>query len=104
MNKNTQKLALMPIIDKVDAAEPLLVYERTAAKILKISISDFRELVNHSVIPYRLHGGRSKRLYFVDDLRAYIGQLFYLSANWLQYMGPRRSTDSIAPMLDVLVM
>ena len=72
---NTQRLALVPLTDRVDAAEQLMVYETTAAKILKISIHDFRELVDLSIIPYRLHRGRSKRLYFVDDLRAYAGSL-----------------------------
>jgi hypothetical protein len=75
MNENKQRLALIPLTDCVDAAEQLLVYETTAAKILKISIHDFRDLVDHSVIPYRLHRGRSKRLYFVDDLRSYAGSL-----------------------------
>lgn len=75
MKKNTQKLALIPVTDRIDAAEQLLIYERTAAKILKISINDFRELVDLSVIPFRLHRGRSKRLYFVDDLRAYVRDL-----------------------------
>jgi flagellar biosynthesis GTPase FlhF len=75
MKKNTQKLALIPVTDRIDAAEQLLIYERTAAKILKISINDFRELVDLSVIPFRLHRGRSKRLYFVDDLRAYVKDL-----------------------------
>jgi hypothetical protein len=75
MIENAQKLALVPLTDQIDAAEQLLVYEKTAAKILKMSISHFRELVDRSVIPYRLHNGRSKRLYFVDDLRAYVKDL-----------------------------
>jgi hypothetical protein len=75
MNKNRQRLALVPLTDCVDAAEQLLVYETTAAKILKTSIHNFRELVDRSIIPYRLHDGRSKRLYFVDDLRAYARSL-----------------------------
>lgn len=75
MNENEQRLALVPLTNLVDAAEPLMVYETTAAKILKISIHDFRELVDLSIIPCRLHRGRSKRLYFVDDLRAYAGSL-----------------------------
>jgi len=48
----------------------LLVYETAAAKILKISIREFRRLVELSIIPYRLHRGRSRRLFFIDDLRA----------------------------------
>jgi hypothetical protein len=75
MNENAQKLALIPLTDRVDAAEQLLVYEKTAAKILKISIKHFRELVDLSVIPYRLHHGKTKRLYFIDDLRAYVKEL-----------------------------
>jgi hypothetical protein len=75
MNENEQRLALVPLTNLVDAAEPLMVYETTAAKILKISIHDFRELVDLSVIPYRLHRRRSKRIYFVDDLRAYARSL-----------------------------
>ena len=75
MNGNEQRLALVPLTDRVDAAEQLMVYETTAAKILKISIHDFRELVDLSVIPYRLHRKRSKRIYFVDDLRAYARSL-----------------------------
>jgi hypothetical protein len=76
MIENAQKLALVPLTDQVDAAEQLLVYEKTAAKILnKMSISHFREMVDRSVIPYRLHRGRTKRLYFVDDLRSYVKDL-----------------------------
>ena len=75
MNENEQRLALVPLTNRVDAAEPLMVYETTAAKILKISIHDFRELVDLSVIPYRLHRRRSKRIYFVDDLRDYARSL-----------------------------
>jgi hypothetical protein len=72
---NEQRLALVPLTARSDAAEQLLVYETTAAKILKISINDFRVLVDLSIIPYRLHQGRSKRLYFVDDLRSYVRDL-----------------------------
>jgi len=72
MDPNPQKLALVPLTDRIDAAEQLLVYEKTAAKALNISIHYFRDLVNQSAIPYRLHPRRSKRLYFVDDLRAYV--------------------------------
>jgi len=75
MTGKTQRLALVPLTDRIDAAEQLLVYEKTAAKVINISIRDFRELVNHSIIPYRLHCGHSKRLYFVDDLRAYVKDL-----------------------------
>jgi hypothetical protein len=78
---NGQKLALIPLTDRIDAAEQLLVYETTAAKILKISINNFRQLVNQSVIPYRLHHGRSKRLYFIEDLRMYARSLSPQYAN-----------------------
>jgi hypothetical protein len=75
MNGNGQKLALVPIADMVASAEQLLVYETAAAKILKISVRDFRRLVDQSVIPYRLHRGRSRRLFFVDDLKVYARNL-----------------------------
>jgi hypothetical protein len=75
MNANTQKLALVSMTNRVDAAEQLLAYESTAAKILKISIHYFRELVDRSIIPYRLHPGRTKRLHFVDDLKNYANSL-----------------------------
>jgi hypothetical protein len=75
MNSSEQRLALVPIADMAAAAEQLLVYETAAAKILKISIRDFRRLVEESVIPYRLHRGRSRRLFFIDDLKAYARSL-----------------------------
>jgi hypothetical protein len=74
VKSTSQKFALVPLTER-DAAEQLLVYETTAAKMLKISIHDFRNLVNDHVIPYRLHRGRSKRVYFIDDLRAYVRSL-----------------------------
>ncbi len=75
MDARDQKLALVPITDVVDAAQQLLVYETAAAKMLKISIREFRHLVEKSVIPYRLHRGRSRRLFFVEDLREYARNL-----------------------------
>lgn len=71
MNGNEQRLALVPITASVDMAEQLLLYETAAAKVLKISIREFRHLVDLSIIPFRLHSGRKKRLYFMEDLRAY---------------------------------
>ncbi len=75
MNGDEQRLALVPIAASVDMAEQLLVYETAAAKVLKISIREFRRLVDLSVIPFRLHNGRKKRLYYMDDLRAYAKSL-----------------------------
>ena len=75
MDSNRQKFALVPLGDRVESAEQLLVYEKAAAKILNISIHHFRDLVHQSVIPFRIHKGRSRRLYFVDDLRAYARSL-----------------------------
>ncbi len=75
MNANEQRLALVPIAASVDVAEQLLVYETAAAKVLKISIREFRRLVDLSVIPFRLHSGRKKRLYYMEDLRAYAKSL-----------------------------
>jgi len=75
MDSNPQKLALVPLSDRVNAAEQLLVYEKAAAKILNISIHHFRDLVHQSLIPFRIHQGRTRRLYFVDDLRAYARSL-----------------------------
>ncbi len=71
MNPNEQRLALVPIAGGADLAEQLLVYETTAAKVLKISIREFRHLVDLSIIPFRLHSGRKKRLFFIEDLKAY---------------------------------
>ena len=44
---------------------------RHLRKVLKISIREFRHLVDLSVIPFRPHGGRKKRLYYIEDLRAH---------------------------------
>ena len=65
MNGNEQILALVPIVASVDVAEPP-VYAAAAAKVLKISISTFRHVVDQSVIPFRLH---------IEDLRAYAKSL-----------------------------
>jgi hypothetical protein len=75
VNGNEQSLALVPIAASVDVAEQLLVYETAAAKALRISIREFRRLVDLSVIPFRLHSGRKKRLYYMEDLRAYAKSL-----------------------------
>ena len=75
MNPNTQKLALVPLIDKIEGGEQLLVYEQTAARMLKLSLRYFRDIVDQALIPYRFHAGMSKRLFFIDDLRAYAKSL-----------------------------
>ncbi len=75
MNEIEQRLALVPIAADVDMAKQLLVYESVAAKVLKISVREIRRLVDFSVIPCRLHSDRKKRLYFLEDLRAYARSL-----------------------------
>ncbi len=56
-------------------AKQLLVNESVTAKVLKISVREFRRLVDSSVIPCRLHSGRKKRLYFLEDLMVYVRSL-----------------------------
>ncbi len=75
MNGNEPRLALVPIAAGVEMAEQLLVYENAAAKVLKISIREFRRFVDSSVIPFRLHSGGKRRLFFIEDLRAYVKNL-----------------------------
>ena len=75
MKEIEQRLALVQIAADVDMAKQLLVYESAAAKVLMISVREFRRLVDSSVIPCRLHSGRKKRLYFLEDLRAYARSL-----------------------------
>ncbi len=75
MNEIEQRLALVLISVDVNLAEQLIVYESVAAKVLKISVREFRRFVDSSVIPCRLYGGRMKRLYFLEDLRAYARSL-----------------------------
>jgi hypothetical protein len=90
MNEIEQRLALVTIAADVDMAKHLLVYESVAAKALKISVREFRRLVDSSVIPCRLRNGRKKRLYFLDDLRAY--------ARSLEAQYARRSTGCVDDM------
>ncbi len=75
MNEIEQRLALVPTAADVDMAKQVLVYESVTAKVLKISIREFRRLVDSAVIPCRLHSGKRKRLYFVEDLKAYARSL-----------------------------
>jgi len=75
MNTVSTRLALVPIFSSIAPPEPLLLYETTAAKLLKISIHQFRQLVRDGVVPFRLHSGRSKRLYLLEDLRVYARNL-----------------------------
>ncbi len=75
MNENEQRLALVPIEAGVDLDSQLLVYENAAAKALKISIHEFRCLVDSSVIPCRLHSRRKRRLFFMEDLNVYAKSL-----------------------------
>ena len=43
--------------------------------MLRISIRELSRLVDLSAIPFRLHSGRKKRLYYIEDLRAYAKSL-----------------------------
>ncbi len=75
MNEEKQRYALIPITESVDVAGKLFVHEAAAAEALEIPIQEFRRLVGASVIPYRLLCSGRRRLYLVDDLKAYAKSL-----------------------------
>lgn len=68
------KLALLPIADGVTVPQAAL-YEKEAARYIKINIHGFRSLVNDGLIPYRTHIGMTRRIFLCSDLDRYLSKL-----------------------------
>lgn len=69
------KLALMPVVTKLEPVMPAAFHEREAALYLRISIHAFRDMVRQGAIPYVRHPGRVRRLFVKQDLDEYLHNL-----------------------------
>jgi excisionase family DNA binding protein len=68
-------LMLVNVIKEIGSIQPAAMYERDAAKYLKLSVNDLRKFVDDGRIVARRHPGRSRRLYLKMDLDDYLQSL-----------------------------
>jgi excisionase family DNA binding protein len=68
-------LVLVNVIKEIGSIQPAAMYERDAAKYLKLSVNDLRKFVEDGRIIARKHPGRSRRLYLKMDLDDYLRSL-----------------------------
>lgn len=69
------KLALVPTYSDVAPFAPAAMYEVAAAKYVKMDIGSFRQLVKAGTIPARSHPGRTRYIFFREDLDSYLRNL-----------------------------
>lgn len=70
-----KRLHLVQAYTDVAPFAPGALYETAAAKYVKIDIADFRQLVREGKIPARTHHGRTRFIFFKEDLDAYLRNL-----------------------------
>lgn len=59
----------------VGALQPAVLYEREAARYLRLDIHKFRHLVAVGLIPCRTHAGGKRRIYLRSELDLYLRAL-----------------------------
>ena len=69
------ELVLVPLVQEIDRVQPAAMYERDAAKYLKLSVNDLRLFAKQGAIVARRHPGRSRRIYLRADLDRYLESL-----------------------------
>ena len=69
------ELLLVSMVEEVGRIQPAAMYERDAAKYLKLSVNDLRHFVSDGTIKARRHPGRSRRIYLRSDLDCYLQTL-----------------------------
>ncbi len=69
------KLALVPLVDRMGEIMPAVMYESEAAKYVMLGVHEFRKLVDAGTIPFRRHAGRKRRIYLKADPDEYLSRL-----------------------------
>ncbi len=68
-------LVLVSMVKEIGDVQPAALYEREAARYLKLSVNELRTCVRTGRIPARRHAGRSRRIYLKSDLDNYLESL-----------------------------
>ncbi len=68
-------LMLVNVVKEIGDIQPAAMYEKDAAKYLKLSVNDLRRFVAEGRIIARRHPGRSRRIYLKTDLDQYLESL-----------------------------
>ncbi len=68
-------LMLVSMIKDVGEVQPAAMYEREAARYLKLSVNDLRRFATDGRVVARRHPGRSRRIYLKADLDRYLESL-----------------------------
>lgn len=69
------ELMLVSLVKELAEIQPAAMYEREAAKYVKLSVNTLREFADSGRIVTRQHPGRSRRIYLKSDLDAYLESL-----------------------------
>ena len=68
-------LKLVSMVDDIAEVQPAAMYEREAARYLKLSVNDLRLFAKSGAIVARFHPGRTRRIYLKSDLDRYLESL-----------------------------
>jgi excisionase family DNA binding protein len=68
-------LMLVSVVKELADVQPAAMYEKEAARYLKLSVNDLRRFANDGRIVARRHPGRSRRIYLKADLDRYLESL-----------------------------
>lgn len=68
-------LMVVSVVEEIKAIEPAAMYEKDAARYLKLSVNDLRKFVATGIIIARQHPGRTRRIYLKADLDNYLQSL-----------------------------
>ncbi len=77
-------LKLCNVPEEVKETTPLVVYTKEAARMVKVSVNEFREMVKRGEIKAKVRGDRL--LFLVSDLQ-----------NYLQFLPDYKPGDTILP-------
>jgi excisionase family DNA binding protein len=66
---------LVNLVKEIGEIQPAAMYEKDAARYLKLSVNELRRFANEGRIPARQHPGRSRRIYLKQDLDEYLTSL-----------------------------
>lgn len=68
-------LMLVSVVKELAEIRPAAMYEREAAKYVKLSVNTLRQFADSGRIVARQHPGRSRRIYLQSDLDSYLESL-----------------------------
>ena len=68
-------LVLVNVAESIGTITPAAMYEREAARYIKLGVNELRNFVNTGRIPARKHPGRKVRIFLKIDLDSYLESL-----------------------------